>query len=245
MWKTINKVLDKNTNSNILSSLEFERKRLTRESDVLEVFNHHFTSIGPKLAQKIEARNDNDYFQNITIESNNMIFKTVDENYILDAINQLKNGSVSGPDKVSITIVKDVKDLIAKALKIIFIDSVMNGIFPDIWKLARVTPIFKSGAKNDANNYRPISVISIFSKMLERLVHDQLFDFLQVNKKLTCNQSAFQQLCSTITSLISSTDYWYDNVDSRKINLTLFLDLKKAFDTVDHSVFMKSFVRMV
>ena len=107
-----------------------------------------------------------------------MIFRTVDENYILDAIDQLKNGKASGPDKVSITIVKDVKDLIAKPLKIIFNNSVMNGVFPDIWKLARVTPIFKSGTKSDANNYRPISVISIFSRMLERLVHDQLFDFL-------------------------------------------------------------------
>ena len=71
-----------------------------------------------------------------------MIFKTFDQSYILDAINQLKNGKASGPDKVSlsITIVKDVKDLIAKPLKIIFDDSVMNGIFPDIWKLARVNP---------------------------------------------------------------------------------------------------------
>ena len=192
MWKTINKVLDKNTNSDIPSSLEFEGKRLTREPDILEAFNHHFTSIGPKLAQKIEVRSDDDCLQNITTESNNMIFRTVDENYILDAINQLKNGKASGPDKVSITIVKDVKDLIAKLLKIIFNDSVMNGVFPDIWKLARVTPIFKSGAKSDANNYRPISVILIFSRMLERLVHDQLFDFLKANKKLTCNQSAFQ-----------------------------------------------------
>ena len=115
----------------------------------------------------------------------------------------------------------------------------MYSVFPDIWKLARVTPIFKSGAKNDASNYMPISVISIFSRMLERLVHDQLFDFLKANKKLTCNQSAFQKLCSTITSLITGTDYWYENMDSRKINLTLFLDFKKAFDTVDHSVLMK------
>ena len=89
MWKTINKVLDKNTNSDITSSLEFEGKRLTREPDILEAFNHHFTSIGPKLAQKIEVRSDDDCLQNITTESN-MIFRTVDENYILDAINQPK-----------------------------------------------------------------------------------------------------------------------------------------------------------
>ena len=70
-------------------------------------------------------------------------------------------------------------------------------------------------------------------------MHDHLFDFLKANKKLTCNQSAFQKLCSTTTSLISSTDYWYENMNSRKINLTLYLDLKKAFDRVDHSALLK------
>ena len=123
---------------------------------------------------------------------NNMIFGTIDENYILDAISQLKTGKASGPDKVSITILKDVKDLIAKPLKIICNDSVINGVFPDIWKLAIVTPIFKSGAKNDANNYRPISVISIFSRMLERLVHDQLYDFLKANKSLPVINQIFK-----------------------------------------------------
>ena len=68
----------------------------------------------------------------------------------------------------------------------------------------------------------------------ERPLHDQLLDFLKVNKKLTCNRSAFPKLCS-----ISSTDYWYDKMGCRKFNLALFLDLKKVFDTVDRSVHMK------
>ena len=70
-------------------------------------------------------------------------------------------------------------------------------------------------------------------------MHDQLFDFLKVNKKVTCNQSAVQKLCSTVTSLISS-------MDSRKINLTIILEgIKKAYNTVDHSVLIKSFAHMV
>ena len=132
MWKTINKILDENTNSDIPSSLELEGKRSTKEPDILEALNHHFTSIGPKLAQRIEVRSDDEWLQNITTEPNNMILGTIDENYILDAINQLKNGKASGPDKVSITIVKDVKDLIAKPLEIIFNDSVINGDFSPI-----------------------------------------------------------------------------------------------------------------
>ncbi len=127
----------------------------------MEAFNHHFTSIGSKLAEKIEDRDGNDCLQNISAEtSSDMSFSTIDENYVINAINRLKNIKSSGPDKVSITIGKDVKDLIAKSLKIIYNNSIIHGIFPDIWKLAKVTPISKSGSKSD--NYRPISVIYFF-----------------------------------------------------------------------------------
>ena len=89
MWKIINNVLDENINSDIPSSRESEGKHLTREPHVLAAFNHHFTSIGPKLAQKIEVRSGDDCLQNFTTESNNMYFRTVDVNYMLDAINHL------------------------------------------------------------------------------------------------------------------------------------------------------------
>ena len=113
------------------------------------------------------------------------------------------------------------------------------GIFPDVWKLARVTPIFKSGSKSKANNYRPISVISVFSRILERIVQDQVHEYLKANKVLTMSQSAFQKLCLTITSLIDSTDYWYENIDHKQLNLAIFLNLKKAFDTVDHKILLE------
>ena len=75
--------------------------------------------------------------------------------------------------------------------------------------------------------------------MLERILHDQLFELLQTNNTLTDNQAAFRKLYSTMTSLIASTDYWYENIDCSKINLTIFLDLKKAFDTVDHTILIQ------
>ena len=75
--------------------------------------------------------------------------------------------------------------------------------------------------------------------MLERILHDQLFEFLQTNNTLTDNQAAFCKLYSTMTSLIASTDYWYENIDCCKISLTICLDLKKAFDTVDHTILIQ------
>ena len=131
-----------------------------------------------------------------------MTFKTINETYMHNAIKNLKNGKAAGPDKIPTTIIKDVGDIITKPLTMIFNSSLTNGVFPDIWKIARITPIFKSGAKNDVNNYRPISVISVFSRILERIVHDQLYEFLKANKIITSNQSAFQKLYSTVTSLI-------------------------------------------
>ena len=121
----------------------------------------------------------------------------------------------------------------------IFNSSLKYGAFPNIWKLAKVTPIFKSGSKRDGNNYRPISVISVFSQMLEEIAHDQLSRYLISNKILTPNQSAFRKMHSTITSLIKGTDYWYKYMDKKQLNLAIFLDLKKAFDTVDHTILIK------
>ena len=122
----------------------------------------------------------------------------------------------------------------------IFNSSMECGIFPDNWKLAKVTPIFKSGHKSDPHNYRPISIISVFTRICERIIHDQLYDFLKENSILMPNQSAFRKLHSTTTSLIDCTDYWYENIDKKQMNLSMFLDLRKAFNTVDHKImFMK------
>ena len=124
-------------------------------------------------------------------------------------------------------------------MAIIFNSSLENGIFPDIWKLARLTLIVKSGVKKDVNNYRPISVISVFSRIMERIGHDQILNFIIESDVLTKNQSDFRKLHSAITSLIGTTDYWYKNIDSKKLNLTIFLDLRKALDTVDHEITIK------
>ena len=120
-----------------------------------------------------------------------MTFNTTNMKYVLDAIGQLKNGKASGPDKVTIKLVKDTVKFIANPIMCIFNSSIQNGVFPGVWKTASVTPIRKSGSKSDRNNYRPISVISVFARMLGRLVHGQLSEFLTVNNILTSSQAAF------------------------------------------------------
>ena len=81
----------------------------------------------------------------------------------------------------------------------------------------------------------------MLSKFFEKIAHDQLIDFLQSNKKLTQNQFAFPH--STITSLIGVSDHWYANIDIKKANFALFLDLKRAFDTVDHEILISKLAK--
>ena len=116
--------------------------------------------------------------------------------------------------------------------------SLRTGIFPDDWKFARVTPIYKSEDKTLCENYRPISVISNIAKIFEKLVCRQLNTFLNNNNIIVKNQSGFRRNHSTETSLLQSTEMWLKSMDQGKINGVIYLDLKKAFDTIDHQILL-------
>ena len=102
-------------------------------------------------------------------------------------------------------------------------------------------PASNSQVPNEVDMPPPLPgpIISVFARIFEKIVHDQLYNFLSTNNILTPSQSAFRKLHSTITSLINCTDSWYRNIDKKQLNLSLFLDLKKAFDTVDHQIMVK------
>ena len=129
-------------------------------------------------------------------------------------------------------------DLICIPMCYIFNQSLSRGIFPDDWKCARVTPLFKQGERSDLNNYRPISVISVVAGVFERIVYDQLFAYLTEHDIICKYQSGFRTIHSTVTALLEATDSWAYNIDHGKVNAVVFLDLKKAFDTVDHGILL-------
>ena len=203
---------------------------------MLEELILHFVFVGTNLAKKITSKPDDDCLKYVVSVNNKMTLNTINTKYVLDAIGRLKNEKASGPYKVTIQLAKDTAKFIAYPIMFIFNSSKPNEIFPNVRKTASATPIHKSGSKSDLNNYRPIPVISVFARMLERLVHDQLSELLTVNNILTSSQAAFRKLNSTTTSLISSTDHWHENIGNSKTNVAIFLDLRKAFDTVDHNI---------
>ena len=150
----------------------------------------------------------------------------------------MKDSRSPGPDRILAKILKDAAELICNPLKIIFNKSLKTGVFPDKWKTARETPIFKSGRHSDLNNYRPIPVLSAVSRIFEKVTRDQLFEFLTANNLLSKNQFAYRKLHSTVTSLLNVIDSWYSNIDRKNVNISLFLDLRKAFDTIDHNILL-------
>ena len=111
--------------------------------------------------------------------------------------------------------------------------------FPDQWKVARVTPLYKSGKRNIPGNYRPISVLPAISKVMERILYNQLYNYLTKFRLLSTSQFGFRKSHSTATALLDCTNEWYVNLDRKLFNLIVFIDLKKAFDTVDHHILLE------
>ena len=104
-----------------------------------------------------------------------------------------------------------------------------TGVFPDIWKIAKVIPVFKKGDRSNVDNYRPISLLSCFEKILERLMCKRMLAFLK-------KHIGFRENHSTVMALIEALNEIYNNLDEGKFVLGVFLDLKKAFDTIDHKI---------
>ena len=113
-----------------------------------------------------------------------------------------------------------------------------SGEFPDDWKLAKVSPVFKAGDRNDPNNYRPISVLPTICRVFEKLIYEQIYSYLVKNNILDPRQTGFRSLHSTVTALLDFHEQWCFNIDRGLFSGVVFLDLQKAFDTVDHNLLL-------
>ena len=114
-----------------------------------------------------------------------------------------------------------------------------NGIFPYSLKIAKVTPVYKSGDSSSLSNYRPISALPSFSKMLERIMYTRLYNYLHENKILYSKQFGFQTRYSTNHTIFQLVKQIYKNFEENKYTLGVFIDLTKAFDTVDQKILLR------
>ena len=154
---------------------------------------------------------------------------------------KFKTPQVSGLDGISSFFLNVGMPVLAGSLSKLFNMSLSLSIFPDDWKIAMVAPIYKDGSEDENSNYRPISVLPVISRLFEKLVYDddQFYGFLNVNKLLFSQKSSFRLLHSVMTCLLKCTNDWYLNLENSEYTAVTFIDLKKAFDTVNHDILIQ------
>ena len=234
-WQAINEFLNKKSKTTNVKQLIVGEQVITGDKNIASCFNQYFSTIGSKLADNIKD-SDIDPLSFVTPVEKSFHFRDITNNEVVEALKQIKSKKSPGIDGISTRLLKDASVVVAESLVSIFNLSLQTGIFPDDWKLAKVSPVFKEGTKTDCGNYRPISVISVVAKLFEKLIYNQLRSFMDENTILVEQQSGFRVQHSTETALLSSTNEWLYNMDKGLISGVLFLDLKKAFDTVDHHI---------
>ena len=158
---------------------------------------------------------------------------------VITAMRKFKTSQGHGLDEISSFFLKAGMPILAEPLAELFNLSLSTGVFPDLWKIARIAPIHKADATLERSNYRPISVLPVLSRLFEKLVYDQLYNYLISNEMLFSRQSSFRKLHSVLTCLLKCTNDWYLNIDSGRYTSVTFINLKKAFDTVNHDILLQ------
>ena len=155
----------------------------------------------------------------------------------LNIISKLKNKKSYGIDGISTNVLlKSIANEIIKPLTLITNQSLKTGIFPDAFETSKVTPIYKKRDKTNFNNYRPISILPTISKVFERVIHIQLYDYFCKNNLLCEQQYGFRSKHSTELATIKLVDYLVKNMDENFIPCAIYLDLSKAFDTLNFDI---------
>ena len=231
-WKVIKEIIGRGKNTHNSTKFTINGNPTFDKSVISNSFNNYFTLVGPQLAQNIQGHINPLNYLNPTMKS--MFIPYISE---YEIIKSLKNSS-AGYDNIPASVAKQCIQHYIKPLTYLINSSFECGIFPNELKLAKVIPIFKNGDKQDISNYRPISILSFFSKIFEKTMYNHLINFIDKNKILYKYQFGFRKLHSTNHAIISLVEKVNNTLDSGKILIGVFLDLKKALDTVDHCILL-------
>ena len=158
----------------------------------------------------------------------------ISEDIVRQKLSRLNCTSSQGPDSIHPRVLKEAAEHLARPLSVIFRKTISTGCLPSDWKLGQVVPIFKKGDRHDPGNYRPISLTSIPCKILESIIKDQLMCHLESNELLSKDQHGFRSRRSCTSQLLEVIDEWSISFEEGKPVDVLYLDFKKAFDSVPH-----------
>ena len=167
-----------------------------------------------------------------------MQFKCINEENTIKAIENLENKNSSGHDGISNKLLKSIKCSVSKSLTIIINQMITTGIFPDAFKVSKVTPIFKKGDCSLMSNYRPISLLPTISKIFERVIHDQMYEYFNEFNLLAEQQYGVRKKHSTEYAAIKLIDHVSKQMENGKTPGNLYIDLSKAFDTLAFDILL-------
>ena len=239
-WSKINEIISKNKKMPELPQYFINKdKIITDKTDIANCFNNFFVNIGLTLSEAISVPSNKSYTNYLTDQiACSFNFKLVTKEETIKIINKLHPKSSFGQDNISTILLKSISLEIYETLTLIINQSLSTGIFPDKLKIAKIKPIFKKENPHIPDNYRPISLLPAISKVFEKIVFIQVYEYFMENKLLYTSQYGFRTLHSTELAALELSDKIYLQMDKKETPLAIFLDLSKAFDTIDHSILL-------
>ena len=238
LWNTINNLTKSKNKKPKINNLVINDKSIGSPAQIAEAFNNFFVNAAPELEKKL-PKTVNDPLEYMKARNpNNMTSPHANVADVISAIKDIKNKKC-GVNDFSPHIIKLNSHLIAIPIAQLFNQSIRLGKFPLRLKCASVIPLYKKGPRNDLNNYRPISLLNIFSKIFEKIMKKYLVEFIKVNNILSPSQYGFQAKKSTEDAHRLLSKKIYEELDRSSSVLSVFIDFSKAFDTVPHDILLK------
>ena len=240
IFKVLNEVTGKSTKRSRITNLSVNGEYTSDIISISNCFNEYFATIGEKLADSRKPVNEilTNHDSDKSIFLFNCYFVEV-----INTINDLKPKQTCGIDEISNLLLIRSCYVIAPYLTYLCNLSFNSGIFPKNLKLAKILPLHKAESRSDMNNYRPIALLSSISKVFEKLMHSRIYNYLEKFDLLYDRQFGFRQKYATIDALEELTERIRLGND-KIFNCSLFIDLKKAFDTLDHKILLSKWKNM-
>ena len=222
----------------MLKIVEISLVSITDINEIAEEFNYHFVTIGKFLASSINNKGKSPTFYLKNPSTNSIYLQPTSTHEVMALINLLNFNKTNGHDDIDPYFLK-FASIIAFPLSLFSNHSISLGIFPNELKLAKVIPVYKKGSADQLNNYRPISLLPSLSKIFERLLYKRMLSFFNCSNVLVRTQYGFRHKRCTIHPILDLITSCHDNIQNKDISALLFLVIKKAFDSVSHSILLR------